>query len=90
MASLSEKNAELPVAMNCNHYILLLKSSEPDMTKEVQLFAIDIDEAIGIGCQSRIFSEVEVWENGSSCGKRALALPARRDPGLSRVSGRFG
>lgn len=55
-----------------HHYILLLKSADELMTKQVEMFAKDPEEAISLGCKSQLFNEVEIWEDGESCGVRRL------------------
>lgn len=68
MLTVGEQYAKHRNVVRRHHYIMLLKSSDELMTKQVEMFAADIQEAISLGCKSKTFSEVEIWEDGSSCG----------------------
>lgn len=72
MLSVAEQQARYQRAARRRHYTLLLTSSDELMTKTVEMFAVDIDEAITLGCRSKIYNHVEIWEDGSCCGVRQL------------------
>ena len=55
-----------------HHYILLLTSACDGLTKQVEMFANDIDEALEHSGRSRLFSKVEIWEDGTNRGSRAI------------------
>lgn len=72
MLTVAEQYAKQRNVVRRHHYIMLLKSSDELMTKQVEMFASDIREAIDLGCRSKGFDEVEIWEDGSSCGVMKL------------------
>lgn len=72
MLSTNDKFTRNRTVMPRHHYILLLSSAQEEMTKQVEMFADDIDEALAHSCRTKIFSNVEVWEDGRNCGRRTL------------------
>lgn len=72
MLTVAEQYARRRKVERRHHYIMLLKSSDERMTKQVEMFAADIQEAIDLGCRSKIYNEVEIWEDGASRGVRKL------------------
>lgn len=72
MLPIAEQYARRHKAIRRHHYILLLRSADEQMTKQVEMFALNIDEAVAFGCRSKIYNEVEIWEDGASRGVRSL------------------
>jgi hypothetical protein len=72
MLSTNDQFATNRKVMPRHHYILLLTSAQEEMTKQVEMFADDIDEALAHSCRTHLFSNVEVWEDGKNCGRRTL------------------
>ncbi|SMD00077.1 hypothetical protein [Novosphingobium sp. B1] len=72
MLSVADQYARNRKVIRRHHYILLMKSSDGDMTKHVELFAADVDEALEWCAKTRTFHEVEIWEDGRSRGVRHL------------------
>ena len=72
MLTYAEHYAANRRAVRRHHYILLLSSQDDQMTKQVEMFASDISEAISLGCRSHLFQQVEIWEDGYNRGLRQL------------------
>lgn len=68
MLTVAEQYAKRRNVVRRHHYIMLLKSSDDLMSKHIEMFASDIQEAIKLGCSSATYKEVEIWEDGSSRG----------------------
>lgn len=64
MLSIREQTAKLRQKAPRHHYILLLEAECPELAKQVELFADDVQEALRVSCASRAYHSAEIWEDG--------------------------
>lgn len=72
MLRVAEQYAKQRKVVRRHHYIMLLRSSDALLSKQIEMFANDVHEAVRLCCTSKIYNEVEVWEDGTSCGVMKL------------------